>query len=156
MEPGYRTLDCDPIIFQANMDSTSWVGNKTWGKLASEGDIYFVEGFKIYNYLTDSTYGYEERLRLEIPVENLAFNEMIMDINASFTTLIGGDGIVGRLVKSEDREASWVIIHALDTVNDRISGEFNIQLTGSKGINYLMSEGEFCVPIDGEIHIFIE
>lgn len=101
--------------------------------------------------MQDPVYFQEENLNILIDNNKIVIGEKLRDFDAELSFIIGGDGVAWRYEKTENIEDSYIVINELDTVNNRIKGEFEIRLLDARNTDeYYMNlkKGEFDLPFE--------
>lgn len=134
------------FIFKAEKDNESWVATNAWGYFNKMDSGYTLSGA-----MEDPNYFQEEDLNIFIEQEKIVIGEKLRDFDARLSFIIGGDGVAWRYEKTESFKESYIIINELDTVNNRISGEFEIRLQDARSSQdyYInMTNGEFSLTYE--------
>jgi hypothetical protein len=101
--------------------------------------------------MEDSVYFQEEALNIFIDNKKILIGEKLRDFDAKLSFVIGGDGVAWRYEKTKNIEDSYIVINVLDTVNNRIRGEFEIRLKDVRNTEeyYInLKKGEFDLPYE--------
>lgn len=140
-EPETESAD---FTYKAIKDNGIWSATKTWSYFNKMENEFILNGG-----MEDTEYFQEEDLNIHIEKEKIILGDKLRDFDAGFYFVIGGDGVAWRYEKTENPEESYLIIHSLDTVNKRISGEFEIRLKDDRSLEdyyMILSKGEFSLP----------
>jgi hypothetical protein len=113
------TIESD---FKAQNDSTDWIATSDrsiWNNTNQNLTLIGTVKHPLYNQ--------EEELFLVIPFDQLKTDQIINQFDATMQFIIGGDVIANSHI-IDSTENNRIYIHFLDTINQRIAGNFEVTL----------------------------